>query len=201
MADTRNIPESLKGKFLISEANMQDPNFRQSVVLMVEHNDEGAFGLVVNRQSSLCLGDILPDFQGEVGATTVVYVGGPVQQEFLFAVHSRLVDAVPSPTAIPVVDGVWFEPGFRNIDRYFRTATTEALPPDDLPKIHLFLGYSGWGPGQLEREMREGSWILHPASEKIVFHANPQEGWRDALREKGGIYRVFANTNPDPSLN
>lgn len=194
-------PESLKGRFLISEANMADPNFRQTVVLMIEHNEEGAFGLVVNRRSSLSLADILPDFQTDLGRRTPIYVGGPVQQEFLFAMHSTPHDAAPSKTALSVVDDVFFEPGFRNIDRYFKEDYVSGLAPDDMPRLHLFLGYSGWGPGQLEREMKDGSWIIHPASSQIVFHPDPEDGWYAALREKGGIYRVFANTNPDPSLN
>ena len=193
--------KSLKGKFLISETSMADPNFQRTVVLIIEHNADGAFGLVVNRQSSLVLADILPDFQNDTGRRTPIYVGGPVQQEFLFAVHSTPYDILPSSTALFVVENVYFEPAFRNIERYFQDDYITKQPPDNMPRLHLFLGYSGWGPGQLEREMKEGSWITHQASAKIVFHADPEEGWQLALREKGGIYKVFADTLPDPSLN
>lgn len=179
---------------------MADPNFHRTVVLIIEHNQDGAFGLVVNRRSNLKLADILPDFQTEVGQKTAIYIGGPVQQEFLFAIHSAILESV-SPTSIQVVENVVFEPGFRNIDKYFKEEFLLHLPPDDQPKIHLYLGYSGWGPGQLEKEMKEGSWIIQKATSKIVFHPNPDEGWQAALREKGGIYKVFADTNPDPSLN
>ena len=72
---------------------------------------------------------------------------------------------------------------------------------DDRAPIHLFLGYSGWAPGQLEREMALGSWITQRASAGIVFHANPEDGWKDALRAKGGIYRVFADSDQEPGLN
>ena len=65
----------------------------------------------------------------------------------------------------------------------------------------LALGHSGWAPGQLEKEMRMGSWMIHPATPRIVFHPNPEQGWKDALREKGGIYRVFAETDQNPTLN
>lgn len=195
-------PDSLKGHFLISEANMSDPNFFQTVVLMVEHNAEGAFGLVVNRRSRLVLSDILPGFTHNRGACTPIYVGGPVQQEYLFVLHSDLPDAEAGSEyrSIPV-KGVNFEPAFRRIETYFNEENWNAIPADDRPRIHLYLGYSGWAPGQLEQEMDRGSWIIHPASAKIVFHENPEEGWANALRDKGGIYRVFADTNPDPGLN
>ncbi|MCE9599540.1 MAG: YqgE/AlgH family protein [Spirochaetia bacterium] len=194
-------PESLKGKFLISEANMSDPNFFQTVVLMVEHNDEGAFGIVVNRRSKLTLADILPGFTNERGAMSPIYVGGPVQQEYLFVLHSELPDMQESEHRSSPVAGVYFEPAFRRLESFFQDEEWNKIPADDRPRLHLFLGYSGWAPGQLEREMERGSWITHPASAKIVFHENPEEGWKNALRDKGGIYRVFADTDPDPGLN
>ncbi|MCS7205067.1 MAG: YqgE/AlgH family protein [Leptospiraceae bacterium] len=193
---------SLKGNFLISETTMLDPNFKNTVVLMIEHNEDGAFGLIVNRKSNLTLADILPEFQSQRrGSETPIYIGGPVQQEFLFAIHSPLYDRSISTTAIEVIKGVYFEPGFRNLEQYFKDDYWKDLPLDDKPKIRLYIGYSGWSPGQLEREIQEGSWILHPASTKIIFHPNPEEGWKDALRQKGGIYKIFADTNQDPFMN
>ncbi len=192
---------SLKGFFLISEATMMDPNFKNTVVLIIEHNEEGAFGLIVNKKSEFTLADLLNDFQNQRGMESPIYIGGPVQQEFLFAIHSPLLDKKISSTAIEVIQGVYFEPGFKNLENYFKDEYWNQLPPDDRPKIHLFIGYSGWGPKQLEREIREGSWIIHPASPNIVFHPKPEEGWRDALRQKGGIYKIFADTNQDPFLN
>lgn len=192
---------SLKGYFLIAEANMLDPNFKHTVVLIIEHNEDGAFGLIVNRKSELNLVDILPEFNTKRGRTTPIYFGGPVQQEFLFAIHSKLIDKHHSQTSIEIIPEVYFEPGFRNLEDYFKDSYWDTLPPDDKPKIHLFLGYSGWGPKQLERELREGSWIIHKATPKIIFHQNPEEGWKDALRQKGGIYKIFADTNQDPFLN
>lgn len=192
---------SLKGYFLIAESTMLDPNFKHTVVLMIEHNEEGAFGLIVNRKSNLYLSDILPEFQNSRGKETPIYIGGPVQQEFLFAIHTPLFDRQPSPTSIEIIKGVFFEPGFRNLEPYFKDEYWNSLPLDDKPKIRIYIGYSGWGPGQLEREIREGSWILHPASMDIVFHPDPERGWKDALRKMGGIYKLFADTNQDPFLN
>ncbi len=180
---------------------MPDPNFFQTVVLMIDHNAEGAFGLVVNRRSHLTLADILPRFPGRHAQTTPIYVGGPVQQEYLFCVHSELPGTQKSDTASSPVNGVVFEPSFKNLERFFDEENWDSIPADDRPDIHLYLGYSGWAPGQLEREMEMGSWMVHPASPRIVFHNDPEKGWKDALREKGGIYRVFADSNQNPSLN
>lgn len=179
---------------------MSDPNFHRTVVLIIEHTQDGAFGLIVNRRSNLALADILTEFQTDTGQETAVYVGGPVQQEFLFAIHSSIPESITA-SSIQVVDDVIFEPAFRNIDQYFREEYLETLQPNDQPKIHLYLGYSGWGPGQLEKEINDGSWMTVKATSKIVFHPNPEEGWQVALRQKGGIYKVFADTNPDPNLN
>ena len=204
MKDEReqNSPSSLKGHFIISESNMSDPNFHQTVVLMLEHNSQGAFGLVVNRKSRVTLADILPDLENELTRNTGIYVGGPVEQQYLFVLHSDLPNQEkPSEAAMRPVPGVIFEPFFQKIEKYFQPERWENIPGDDRPSIHLFLGYSGWAPGQLEREMSLGSWIVHPASRRIVFHPQPEQGWKDALRAKGGIYKVFADSDQDPSLN
>lgn len=198
----KHSPGSLKGQFIISESNMADPNFFQTVVLMLEHNQEGAFGLIVNRRSHVTLGDIMPGAESKRSLGTPVYVGGPVQQDFLFVLHSELPGMEkPSDGAIEPISGVFFEPFFRKIEKFFKDDFWFSIPADDRPHIHLFLGYSGWAPGQLEREMSMGSWITHPASTRIVFHENPEEGWRDALKEKGGIYKVFADSRQEPGLN
>jgi len=191
----KKFPDSHRGHFLIAESNMSDPNFFQTVVLILEHNEEGAFGLVVNRKSQLTLGDLMPGFQNEKGYAIPVYVGGPVQQEYLFALHSEIEGIEQSPSAIKPVDGVVFEPAFMILENYLKEHEEKE------GTIHLFLGYSGWAPGQLESEMERGSWMTLPAKPNIVFHPNPEEGWRAALREKGGIYKVFADSNQDPALN
>lgn len=176
---------------------MQDPNFAQTVVLVLEHNHEGAFGLVVNRRSHLTMGDILPKFVGTGGALTPVYVGGPVQQEFLFVLHNGSELLNRSENASEPVPGVVFEPAFSTIEQVFE----EPLPPVLSSGIHLFLGYSGWAPGQLEREMELGSWMTLAAKPSLVFHPDPEQSWKDALRAKGGIYKIFADSEQDPNLN
>lgn len=199
--DRSEYPESLTGYFLISEAEMMDPNFFRTVVLIIRHDETGAFGLVVNRKSHLSLGDVLPEYDDDRGSDLPLYVGGPVQQEYLFVVHSRYEGHEPSEAAIEPVKGVLFEPAFEQISWLLTTEGWDRIPESERPQVLLFLGYSGWAPGQLENELAEGAWILHQAQPHIVFHPNPEQGWRDALRDKGGLYRIFADTDQKPSTN
>jgi putative transcriptional regulator len=193
-------PESLKGYFLISESQMADPHFFRSIVLIVEHNADGAFGLVVNHRSALHLSDVLPRADSNRAKSTPLYAGGPVQQDYLLVVHSPTWQE-ESPTASEPVPGIFFEPSFRQVEQFFNDEFWNSVPEDDKPKIHLFLGYSGWAPGQLEAELKSGTWMILPASPALVFHPEPDSGWKDALKKKGGIYKVFAESNQDPRLN
>lgn len=197
------IPDSLRGYFLISESNMNDPNFYRTVVLIIEHNQEGAFGLVVNRKSRLSLSDVIPELRDSHSAqNSALYIGGPVQQEFLFAVHGEMPENhIPSDASSIITNRVIFEPAFSFVKSFYDDSFLDQIPVDDHPGINLYLGYSGWAAGQLEAEMKSGSWIFHPANSRIVFNPNPQQGWKQALKEKGGIYKVFAESDQQPSLN
>ncbi len=196
------IPACLKGYFLISQNNMLDPNFFQTVVLIIEHDYNGVFGIVVNRRSKLNLGHILPHFASGHATSTPIYIGGPVQQEYLFVMHSEMPDGhQASQDARSPIPGVIFEPCFSKVEHYFKEEYWNSIPIDERPKMNLSLGYSGWASGQLEQEMQIGSWMLHPAHADIIFHPHPAQGWRDALRQKGGIYKIFANSKQKPELN
>ena len=208
----------LTGKFLISGLNLFDPNFFRTVVLMLQHSDEGAFGLVVNRPAEYTLGTILPKLAGGEALDIPVYIGGPVQQDLLFALHSRLPsdgwesftqkddllgeDALyhESPAATEPIPGLVFEPSTQDLVRYL-VEEWEKTAPEDRPKIRLYAGYSGWGPNQLEQELREHAWFTHEASGDIVFHPYPEIAWKAALSEKGEYYKFVADTGYMPSVN
>lgn len=196
----REIPRYLEGYFLISETELIDPNFVRTVVLMIQHDDGGAFGLVVNRQTDLTLGGIIDTYADTSAADIPVFIGGPVEQQFLFVLHSGLPEGFSGEHTHEVVPGVFFEPNFQLVQD-FLDQHWDRIAAEDRPRIHLFGGYSGWGPGQLENELRHRSWVLLEASDKIVFHADPTEGWNEALRKKGGIYWVVAETGTKPSMN
>lgn len=194
------LPASLEGYFLVSETELTDPNFHRTVVLLVNHNEEGAFGLVVNRPAELSLGDIITEFEGQPLGELEAFIGGPVEQHYLFTLHSGLPDSAESQYALHPTDGVVFEPVFQALEPYLRE-TWPGLDESARPRINFYLGYAGWGPGQLEHELQENAWLVIPASAGIVFHPEPREGWNAALTQKGGLYEVIAQTGFKPSMN
>lgn len=195
-------PQWLSGYFLISDTDLRDPNFFRTVVLLTEHNDEGAFGLVVNRLSSETLGSVLPGVAEEYSPAhdLPVYIGGPVQQEYLFLLHSGLPAGAQGEYVSHPTDGVVFEP-VTEATVSFITHDLAGIPDGERPEIRIYGGYSGWGPGQLERELEAGAWIVHKATREIVFHPDPEKSWADAMSRKGPLYRIIAQTGFKPSMN
>jgi putative transcriptional regulator len=193
-------PRFLEGHFLVSETELTDPNFIQTVVYIVEHNDQGALGFVVNRRSEAALKDVVPDFTDTPAGELEVYVGGPVEQMYLFTLHSGLPGDRRSDAASSSLQGVVLEPDFELIRDFLNNQWREMLP-EQRPEIRFYAGYAGWAPGQLETELRHKAWVVMPASPAIVFDPQPEETWRNALRRKGGIYWVVAETGFKPSLN
>ncbi len=191
------LPAHLEGYLLVSETELIDPNFYRTVVLMISHGEDGAFGLVLNRPSETTLAEIIPEYAHRRPGQLVPFVGGPVEQHYLFTLHSGLPGDSRSEFAHEPSDGILFEPAFEIIDRYFAQAGADQ---QSVP-INFYLGYSGWAPGQLEGEIAAGAWLVIPATPAIVFHPDPTEGWNAALRQKGGLYRVIAQTGFKPSVN
>jgi len=177
--------DSLAGKLLVSSPSLHDPNFRRTVVLMTHHDAEGAMGLVLSRPSPLSVADTVPDLAELPGADNI-YVGGPVQTDVIVALVE--LDS-PHDDVPPIVGDVGFLPG---------DGETDDL---EIARVRVFAGYSGWGPGQLEAEMDEPSWIVVRAEPDDVFAPDPDELWRTVLHRKGGKYALIATMPFDPSLN
>jgi putative transcriptional regulator len=194
------LPATLEGYFLVSETELVDPNFHRTVVLLVNHNEEGAFGLVVNRPADITLGDIIEEFEGAPLGELEAFVGGPVEQHYLFTLHSGLPESAVSQYALRPTDGIVFEPVFHAMEGFLREEWP-TIEPSLKPRINFYLGYAGWGPGQLENELRQNAWLVIPAVPEIVFHPDPREGWNAALTKKGGIYQIIAQTGFKPSVN
>lgn len=190
----------MRGHFLVSEMELEDPNFYRTVVLIVNHDDDGAFGLVVNRCLDIELEKALPEFGGEPAGKIPLYLGGPVEPRYLFVLHSGLPGGLRSEHASEPVPGVVFEPSFAEVSAYLREEWP-GTAPDDKPRINLFAGYSGWGPGQLEGELAEKAWLVLPATPDIVFHPQPEKGWADAMARKGPFYELVAEMGFKPSIN
>lgn len=179
--------ESLRGRLLISSGGLYDPNFRHTVVLIGEHNDEGALGVVLNRALDVTVAEALPALSALVPRGTPLYQGGPVQptSPVLLAELAR-----PELADLLIFGSIGFLVG--------------EVPADAEPGIlraRLFAGYSGWAPGQLEAEMAADSWIVEPAREEDVFTDAPELLWSRVLQRKGPAYRRLSRMPYDPSMN
>ena len=179
--------ESLRGQLLISNAGLFDPNFRRTVVLIGEHNDEGALGVVLNRPTELTVGEVVPPLAALVGEDERVFIGGPVQPQAAVLL-GEFEDATRSD--LLAFDSVGFV-----------TGDVEAAAADVIRRGRVFAGYSGWGPGQLESEMEAGGWIVEPAVAEDVFTPYPDALWSMVLRRKGGDFALMATMPFDPSTN
>lgn len=178
---------SLKGHLLVAGPGLHDPNFRRTVILVGEHGDEGALGVILNRMSDSRVDDALPELAGLVDGAEAVHVGGPVQPSAIVVLAEF---EEPERAGTLVLDDIGFLPS--------------EIDPDalgELRRARVFAGYAGWGPGQLDGELQEGSWIVEPAAADDVFTSDPEELWSDVLRRKGGPFGVLALMPPDPSLN
>ncbi len=194
-------PADLGGHFLIAETELQDPNFFRTVVLVIHHTEEGAFGLVVNRESEVTVGEVLDSVEGTALEDAPVFVGGPVQQNYVFALHNGIPREYRSEHTEEPTSGVYFEPSFGHVIEYVQSEDYRLALGAEVPGIRVFAGYSGWAAGQLEAELQDEAWFVNHASGDVIFQAEPTEGWKTALSKKGGFYRIVAETGFKPSNN
>ncbi len=180
--------DTLKGQLLLASPALFDPNFRRAVILVTEHTDEGAAGLVLNRPSETSVVDAVPELLPLVGEEERVYVGGPVQESAVL-VLAEFDD--PDDAAMLITGDIGFVPGDGDFD--LLAAATR--------RVRVFAGYAGWGPGQLEAELDEASWIVEASPEPDFFPEPEEDLWGTVLRDKGGVYRVVAMMPDDPSVN
>jgi putative transcriptional regulator len=182
--------ESLRGQLLIASPKIVDPNFRRVVVYMAEHTDDGARGLVLNRPAETTVAEAVPDLEWLAGdGDAGVWVGGPVSTSSVIV----LAEFEDPASAAVVVDG---DLGFVPAEIEDRDAFAAGVR-----RTRVFAGHSGWGPGQLEAELEEDSWIVEPARRTDVFTADPESLWSQVLRRKGREYVLLATMPIDPSLN
>jgi putative transcriptional regulator len=180
--------DSLRGQLLIAGATLPDPNFARSVVLICQHSEEGALGLVLNRRGDLLVGDVAPELAGLLGDDAVIDAGGPVQPDALL-VLGEFVDA--SYAGLPVLGSVGL------------VGDSRALSELDavMHRARAFAGYAGWGPGQLDAELDRDDWFVAPAGIDDIFDTDAEELWRRVLERKGGHFALVARMPIDPSVN
>jgi putative transcriptional regulator len=184
-----NKLEPAVGRLLISEPFLEDPNFKRTVVLLCDHNEEGSFGFVLNRALDLRVGDFMDDVPD---TDAIVSFGGPVQNDGLFYIHT-LGERIPN--SIPVMNGLFMGGDFESLRELLGTGEANRT------NVRFFVGYSGWGSGQLEGEMEANSWIVAKSDVPTIMKADSEEAWGDILRSMGKRYSVLANFPDDPSLN
>jgi putative transcriptional regulator len=180
--------ESLKGKLLIASPALSDPNFARTVVLVAEHTADGALGVVLNRPTMASVGEAVDELRGVVEPGDPVFAGGPVQPEAVM-VLAEFDD--PEVAAALVIEDVGFLPADEDNDELESTTR----------RARVFAGHAGWGPGQLDDELEEGSWITVEAGVDDVFDEEPDALWSGSLERKGGAYALLARAPVDPSLN
>ena len=179
--------KSLRGQLLISSGGLYDPNFRHTVVLIGEHNADGALGVVLNRALNVTVEQAIPTLSEMVPPGAPLFQGGPVRPESPVLL-AELAD--PELVDLLVFESVGFLVG---------DVSQDLLP--SVLRARVFAGYSGWGPGQLEAEMAGDSWIIEPAGVDDVFTDAPELLWSRVLERKGPEYRRLSRMPYDPSMN
>jgi putative transcriptional regulator len=183
------MDDHLRGKLLLAAPTLLDPNFVRTVVLIAEHTDEGAMGLVLNRPAASTVIEAVPDLAWLTGGDERVYVGGPVAETAVI---------VLAEFERPEVAGALVETDLGFIG-------TDADNPEALEgavrRARVFAGHAGWGPGQLEGELREEAWIVEPPLRDEIFTDDAQGLWASVLRRKGQRYALLATMPLDPSMN
>jgi putative transcriptional regulator len=175
----------VRGSLLIAAPQLLDPNFRRTVVLIADHNDEGSMGVILNRPSGMTVADAAPDLESYVASDTPIFAGGPVQPT------SGVILAEVTEAGDPVFEDIVLVPDLHEL----------ADVVDSAGRIRVFAGYAGWGPGQLDGEVEREDWIVEPARPSDVFNEVPETLWGEVLERKGGQYALLARMPDDPSLN
>ena len=181
------------GRLLVATPLIGDPNFERTVVLLLAHGDEGAFGVVINRPSEVRVDDVLPGWDDAVSPPAVLFVGGPVGGEAVIGLGRR-----PAGFEDEADDG--FDPlvcGFGTVDLH----RPPPLGSDGYRSVRLFAGSAGWAPGQLEDELSEGAWWPVDALATDVETSDPSALWSAVLRRQPGEVAWFANHPTDPTAN
>jgi putative transcriptional regulator len=177
------------GILLIADPFLKDPNFMRTVVFLCEHQQQGTFGFVLNKQFQQTLDELITDLEG---FPIPVYYGGPVQLDTVHFLHQYPDDI---PDSVKVSDDIYWGGNFETLTALIKADSI------DLSKVKFFIGYSGWGDGQLSTEMEEKSWLTVSATRKLVFNTDHDEVWKGSLKHLGGEYELLVNYPIDPQLN
>lgn len=184
-------PLRLVGRLLVATPRLEHPTFRRTVILLLDHSEDGALGVVVNRPTEVDVDAVLPAWQPHVTVPGRLFHGGPV--------------ALDSALGLVVVPGDEKEPlGVRRLVGALGLVDLDAPPELVVPELgglRIFAGYAGWSAGQLEGEIAEGSWYVVDAESRDAFTDDPEDLWREVLRRQGGDLALVASFPDNPALN
>jgi putative transcriptional regulator len=180
------------GRLLVATPSLVDPNFARTVVLLLDHDDDGSLGVVLNRPSAVGVASVLPAWAGSVDVPEVLFEGGPVSTDAALAVACVPQTDEPDPIGFRRLFGVT---GILDLD-----TPTEVVVPA-MTRLRVFAGYAGWGSGQLLDEIAEGSWYVVDSTTRDIFAADPARLWSAVLRRQPGELAWVSTKPPDPTLN
>ncbi len=178
-----------KGRLLLSEPFMGDYYFGRAVILLAEHNADGSFGLILNKPVSKLLNEVTEDFPG---VEVPLYLGGPVDSNRLFFIHT-LGDQIHD--SVEVIKGLFWG---GNMEDMLELARLKKLTPEN---SRFFLGYAGWGANQMEEELKRNSWAITRATADIIFKTKSELLWKKLTRKLGSEYRLWDKFPVNPNLN
>jgi putative transcriptional regulator len=185
---------SLQGSFLIAADHLRDSNFYRSVVLMLEHNDQGAMGLVINRPSAMTIGKALSQHGPVAGGDAPVFAGGPVEPTSLFILHNCVTLGKNDQEVAPGIFLAGSENSFEEVVRVGKK-------PEAGTTFRLICGYAGWGEGQLESELERGDWKSLPADGALILEEDPYGLWEVCTRRLHRASRMLPHNVRNPDWN
>ena len=184
----RNRKKVEIGNILIAEPFLQGKYFSRSVIFMVEHDEKGSIGFVLNKPMAYTTSDLVTEL---AGLEYPVYIGGPVEQNQLYYLHNHA--AVED--ALHIVPGIYWGGDFSKLTRLLQEGK---IQPGE---VRFFAGYSGWDAGQLDRELDENSWMVGDITPARFFEIPNDNLWEASMSGLGGRYRIWANFPKDPIMN
>jgi putative transcriptional regulator len=181
------IPE--RGKILISEPFLPDTFFNRSVVYLTDHNPKGSVGFILNKKLDIRICDAVTGFEGW---DENLNMGGPVAPDTLYYIHNlgHLI-----PQSVRVEENIYWGGDIDAIRNLIRTGSVKP------GQIRFFLGYSGWSAGQLERELKENSWVIAKINADTIMNSKGADGWKRLLRSFKNKYRIWADFPESPDMN
>jgi putative transcriptional regulator len=177
-----------QGRILIAEPGLMDQYFKRSIILLVEHNEKGTVGFVLNRLIDFNLNELLPDFPD---FPSIISIGGPVSPNSIHFIHT-LGDIIPETT--PVSEGLFWGGNFDVIKSLILSGKISKR------QIRFFIGYSGWGIDQLDKELKERSWVVSELDVVKIMTGNDNL-WKKTVNQLGPKYKPWTIYPENPSLN